>query len=202
MNKKHILVIALIFISVFPAHAERYSSGGEAFFVGALQGLFIMFVIWIWRVIKNGRNKNEAHTDENIKTPINKLNAQSPENQYPNEKISTPWEIFQKNNASLSRTIQILSEDDLNNLTEKELDERIATLLYMSEKFKCSLSSLKQHCIEIFTSQFSPYEIPAVIEELSSKAKEESLEKSVTIKNTMNYILCSWLKKYNDHFNY
>lgn len=55
--KNKFTYIALILLAFpFPMYASRYSSPGEAAFVGLLQGLFIMVIIWLISLFRKKKN--------------------------------------------------------------------------------------------------------------------------------------------------
>lgn len=55
---KYILFFLLLSSTTIPVFAARYSSKGEALFVGLLQGAFIALVIWAYQAYKN-KKKND-----------------------------------------------------------------------------------------------------------------------------------------------
>lgn len=59
MDIKHVFALALFVLSPLHAFAARYSSPGEALFIGALQGLLIAVVIWIYNALKNRNKTND-----------------------------------------------------------------------------------------------------------------------------------------------
>ena len=201
MNRKYIFVVLFISLSVFPAYAERYSSGGEAFFVGALQGLFLMFVFWLWRVIKSGKSKQNGPSKNTIKGHVeNGLSSQEKIQDIHIETLS-PWEKYKLKYPKLAKSVESISDENLDKLTATDIHEKITTLQQMSTKFDCPIPELRNHCIKLFTDQFSNEELPIVIDNLSAKATEECNRESISITNTMPYILRMWIKVYMSSAN-
>lgn len=201
MNRKYLFVALFISLSVFPAHAERYSSGGEAFFVGALQGLFLMFVFWLWRVIKSGKSKQNS-TSKNVTKRQDENGLSSHEKiQDTQTSILSPWEKYKLKYPELAKSVESISNENFDKLTSTDIHEKIATLQQMSTKFDCPISELRNHCIRMFTAQFSNEELPIVIENLSVKANEDSKRESISVTNTMPYIFSIWLKVYISSVN-
>lgn len=54
---KYVLFFLLLSTTTMPVFAARYSSGGEALFVGLIHGALLAFVIWAYQTYKN-RKKN------------------------------------------------------------------------------------------------------------------------------------------------
>lgn len=59
MKTKITSVILMLLAIPFPIYASRYSSPGEAAFVGAMQGLLIMGVIGLISMFRKNKNNNE-----------------------------------------------------------------------------------------------------------------------------------------------
>lgn len=59
MRTKYILALLVIIFNAVPTFAARYSSSGEAFFCGALQGVLILIIILIYRAVKNNKKKDD-----------------------------------------------------------------------------------------------------------------------------------------------
>lgn len=59
MRFKILLTLFILWMTSMPAYAARYSSGGEALFVGLLQGLFFVIVIWAYNAFKKRKKKDD-----------------------------------------------------------------------------------------------------------------------------------------------
>lgn len=59
MKAKILSTMLLLFSLPLPMYAERYSSPGEAVFVGLLQGLLIMGVIGLVGFFRKRKDKND-----------------------------------------------------------------------------------------------------------------------------------------------
>ncbi|MBD5228822.1 MAG: hypothetical protein HDS69_02095 [Bacteroidales bacterium] len=181
-------------IATLPAHAERYSSGGEAFFVGALQGLFLMFVFWIWRLIKGGKSKTKETHHQDVNNSVSKQNT---ENTIKVTQLSSnPWDKYKRNNAETAKAVESLIEGDLQYLSEKDILEKIATFKRMSKCFDCPISELKNVTVNIFVSKFNSEELRDVVDRLTDKSELESREYSISKENTMAYYAQVWLSDY------
>ncbi len=173
-----------------PAYAERYSSSGEALFVGALQGLFIMLVIWVWKIFKGRKSPSETPLNNTMTTQSKPLSMQSDASQI------SDWEQFKIRNQDMANSIASLTSEDLTRLSSKDINEKISTFKRMEKVFNCSITDLKNTCIKSFTDQFNPEELPEVIDKLSKKADEEASIYSITKDNTMAYYIQAWLKEF------
>lgn len=183
MNLRFLTTIIAVIAIVLPAQAraKEYSSAGEAFFVGAVDTLLLMFVYWLWRFFKdrNSQSKNTTSKDPIIKQ----------------EPISL-WEEYKLTNAPIASSLESLTNEDLSQLSSKDINDLTATFKRMSTQFNCPVSELKDVCINRFTTQFGKDELPDVIRNLSVKAKEESKQYSISIENTMSHYLQKWITEY------
>lgn len=178
-----------------PAHAERYSSGGEAFFVGALQGLFLMLVFWVWRLIKGGKPKTKEKQQQNTNITESKQNTDIAMSKVAQPSLS-PWEKYRMDNADTAKAVASLIKDDLQNLSEKDILEKIATFNRMSKHFGCPISELRDVTVNIFVSKFNTEELRDVVDRLTVKSELESLEYCISEYNTMSYYAQIWLSDY------
>lgn len=177
-----------------PAHAERYSSGGEAFFVGTLQGLFLMLVFWVWRLIKGSKSKTkETQQDTNITG--SKQNTDNTISKVAQPSLS-PWEKYKMDNADTAKAVASLIKGDLQNLSEKDIFEKIATFKRMSKQFDCQISELRDVTVNIFVSKFNTEELQDVVYRLPVKSELESREYCISEENTMSYYAMIWLSDY------
>lgn len=189
MNTKFIAILTAIILCNLPAHAERYSSSGEAFFIGAMQGLFITSIILIYNVIK--RKKSRQKKDSNSET-VNAIQ---------NDKDNiiqdlTPWEKYRQSHTEIAKSVETMCNTNLNLLTAVDIDEKISSFQQLALKLDCPIPELKCNCIKKFTNQFTVEELPYVIESLLIKADKESKYKSIALHNTMCYQLHMWLQDY------
>lgn len=173
-------------VGILPVYAERYSSGGEAFFVGALQGLFLMFVFWLWRVIKGGKSK---------KTEISK-EASPSKASFESQPQLTPWEKYKRTNGQVATAIEMATKEDMLNLSEIDVYEKVATLKRMATHYNCPISEVKERTIKELLSKFDREELDDVLDKLEAKTEIESRQYSVAKGNTMSYYTCKWLKEY------
>lgn len=137
-------LLIICVVATLPAYAERYSSGGEAFFVGALQGLFLMLIFWGWRLIKGGKSKTkETQSQDRAKT----ISAQTTDNTTSKviQPSFSPWEKYKKDNADIAKDVESLIEGDLHYLSRKDILEKIATFKRVSKRFNCPISELKKY---------------------------------------------------------
>lgn len=182
-------------IATLPVHAERYSSGGEAFFVGALQGLFLMFVFWVWRLIKGGKSKTKETHRQDVNNSVPKQNTENTISKVAQPSLN-PWDKYKRNNAETAKAVESLIEGDLQYLSEKDILEKIATFKRMSKRFDCPISELKNVTVNIFVSKFNSEELRDVVERLTVKSELESREYSISEENTMAYYAQVWLSDY------
>lgn len=190
-----IQLLIICVVATLPAHAERYSSGGEAFFVGALQGLFLMLVVWVWRLIKGGKSKTkETQPQDGAKT----ISAQTTENT--TSKVAqpsfSPWEKYKEDNADIAKDVESLIEGDLQFLSRRDILEKIATFKRMSRRFDCPISELRNVTVNIFRSKFDTEELRDVVNQLTVKSEIESREYCISKENTMSYYIQIWLSDY------
>lgn len=175
--------LILCLVTAFPIHAERYSSNGEAFFVGGMQGLFIMLIFGVCRLIKGSISKAKK--------------TQSQESENATSKVVQPslsaWENFKEENIEI---IKVLTKEDLQYLSEKDLLEKVATFKRMSEQYNCSISELKDVTVNIFISKFNIEELQEVINRLTVKSEIESRKYCISEANTMSYYTQIWLSDY------
>lgn len=184
-----LLTFLILGMMTLPAYAERYSSSGEALFVGALQGLFIMLVIWLWKIFKSRKSPSNAPLDNTMTTQSKPLSMPTDASEI------SAWEQFKITDQDMANTITSLTNEDLTRLFSKDLNEKISTFKRMGKVFNCSLTDLKNTCIKSFTDQFNPEELPLVIDKLSKKANEEASIYAITKDNTMSHYLQVWLKE-------
>ena len=186
--------LILCVAATLPAYAERYSSGGEAFFVGALQGLFLMLVFWVWRLIKGGNSK----TNETQYQDTNNTGSQNTEN--PISKVTqlsfSPWEKYKMDNVDTAKAVESLIKGDLQYLSEKDILEKIATFKRMSKHFDCPISELRNVTVNTFVSKFNTEELQDVVDRLTVKSEIESREYCIKEENTMSYNTKIWLSDY------
>ena len=180
------LFLILCLMTASTAHAERYSSYGEAFFVGALQGLFLMFVLGIYKFIKNNKSKSKENRPTKGANNVNN----SPHTKLP------PLEIYNIEHATITRDLEALTNENLQYLSEKDIFEKIATLKRMSKQYDCSIPELKDVTINTFVSQFTAEELHDVVDRLAIKAEIESREYGISQKNTMSHYVRLWLIDY------
>ncbi|WP_297066901.1 hypothetical protein [uncultured Duncaniella sp.] len=178
--------LILCVVATLPAHAERYSSSGEAFFVGALQILFLMLVFWVWRLIKEGRPKTKEKQHQNRENTISKVV----------QPLFSPWEKYKMDNADIAKDVESLIEGDLQYLSEKDIFEKIATFKRMSKHFHCPISELKNVTVNIFISKFNTEELRDVVDQLAVKSEIESQEYCISGENTMSHYIQIWLSDY------
>ena len=182
-------------IATLPAHAERYSSGGEAFFVGALQGLFLMFVFWFWRLIKGGKSKTKETHHQDVNNSVYKQNTENTISKVAQPSLN-PWDKYKRDNAETAKAVESLIEGDLQYISEKDILEKIATFNRMSKHFDCPISELKNVTVNIFVSKFNSEELRDVVDRLTVKSELESREYSISEENTMAYYAQVWLSDY------
>lgn len=182
-------------IATLPAHAERYSSGGEAFFVGALQGLFLMFVFWVWRLIKGGKSKTKETHHQDVNNSVSKHNTENTISKVAQPSLNQ-WDKYKMNNAETAKAVESLIEGDLQYLSEKDILEKIATFKRMSMRFDCPISELKNVTVNIFVSKFNSDELRDAVDRLTAKSELESREYSISEENTMAYYAQVWLSDY------
>lgn len=178
-----------------PAHAERYSSGGEAFFVGALQGLFLMLVFGVWRLIRGGKSKTKETHQQDVNNTVPKQNTENTISKEAQPSLC-PWEKYKMNNAETAKAVESLIEGDLQYLSEKDILEKIAAFKRMSKRFDCPISELKNVTVNIFVSKFNSEELRDVVDRLTVKSELESREYSISEENTMAYYAQVWLSDY------
>lgn len=178
-----------------PAYAERYSSGGEAAFVGALQGLFLMLVFWVWRLIKGGKSKTKETYHQDVNNSVPKQNTENTISKVAQPSLS-PWEKYKMNNAETAKAVESLIGGDLQYLSEKDILEKIATFKRMSKRFDCPISELKNVTVNIFVLKFNSEELRDVVDRLTVKSELESRQYSISEKNTMAYYAQVWLSDY------
>lgn len=186
METKIKVLLFFYVVGILPVHAERYSSGGEAFFVGALQGLFLMFIFWIWRVIKNAKSKTSGKSKE--EKPTISSNIPKP--------LLTPWENYKKENIELARAIELATNENLQNLSERAIFEKAATFKRMATQYNCSISDVKETVIKELLSKFDRGELQDVLERIEEKIEVESRQYSIAKENTMSYYTGLWLKEF------
>ena len=182
-------------MATLPAHAERYSSGGEAFFVGALQGLFLMLVFWIWRHIKGGKSKTKETQSQDEAKTISAKTTDNTTSQVIQPSFS-PWEKYKEENADIAKDVESLIGGDLQYLSRKDILEKMATFKRMSKRFDCPISELKNITINIFCSKFDTEELRNVVDRLSVKSEIESRKYCISEENTMSYYIQIWLSDY------
>lgn len=189
------ILLLMCIVATLPAHAERYSSGGEAFFVGALQGLFLMFVFWVWKLIKGGKYKSKGTHHQDVNNAVSKQNTENIISNVAQPSLS-PWQKYKMNNADTAKAVESLIKEDLQYLSEKDILEKIATFDRMSKHFDCSISELKNVTVNLFVSNFNSEELRDVIDRLTVKSELESREYSISEENTMAYYAQVWLSDY------
>lgn len=177
-----------------PAHAERYSSGGEAFFVGVLQGLFLVSVFGVWRLIKRGKSKTKD-TQQDTNITGYKQNTDNTMSKVAQPSLS-PWEKYKMDNADTAKAVASLIKGDLQNLSEKDILEKIATFERMSKHFDCPISELRDVTVNIFASKFNTGELRDVVNRLTVKSELESRQYCISEENTMSYYAQIWLSDY------
>lgn len=185
--KQSITFIVLI-LGVLPAYAERYSSSGEAFLVGALQCLLLMFVFWIYRLIKGIKSKSD-NSQENENIPLNK----------PDDFLMTrrtPWEKYKLDNPEMAKYIEKISNTEMRHLSEKSIFEKELTLKKMATRYNCSIPELKEVVIRTLVTLFNREELQEVITKLTEKSKIESHKYGIAENNTMSYYIHLWLTEY------
>lgn len=190
-----IKLLIMCIVATLPAHAERYSSGGEAFFVGALQGLFLIFVFWVWRLIKGGKSKTKETHHQEVNNSVSKQNTENAISKVAQPSLN-PWDKYKMNNAETAKAVESLIEGDLQYLSEKDILEKIATFKRMSKRFNCPISELKNVTVNIFVSKFNSEELRDVVERLTVKSELESREYSISEENTMAYYALVLLSDY------
>lgn len=188
------LILCVIMVAL-PAHAERYSSGVEAFFAGALQGLFLMFVFWVWRLIKGGKSKTKETQHQDVNNTVSKQNTENTISKVAQPSLS-PWDKYKMNNADTAKNVESLIEENLQSLSEKDIFEKIATFKRMSKRFDCPISELKNVTVNIFVSKFNTEELLDVVSRLTVKSEIESQEYCISEENTMSYYTQIWLSDY------
>lgn len=189
------LLLIMCIIATLPAHAERYSSGGEAFFVGALQGLFLMFIFWVWRLIKGGKSKTKETRHQDLNNTVSKQNTENTISNVAQPSLS-PWDKYKMNNADTAKAVESLIKGDLRYLSEKDILEKIATFKRMSKRFNCPIPELKNVTVNIFVSKFNSDELRDVVDRLTVKSEIESREYCISEENTMSYYIQIWLSDY------
>ncbi|MDE6084272.1 MAG: hypothetical protein K2G11_07260 [Muribaculaceae bacterium] len=190
-----ILLFIMCILATLPAHAERYSSGGEALFVGALQGVFLMLVSWVWRLIRGSKSKTRETHHQDVNNTIPKHNTENTISKLAQPSLS-PWEKYKMNNTETAKAAESLIEGNLQYLSEKDIFEKIATFKRMSQRFDCPISELKNVTVNIFVSKFNSEELLDVVDRLTSKSKLESRGYSISEENTMAYYAQQWLSDY------
>lgn len=190
-----ILLFIMCILVTLPAHAERYSSGGEAFFVGALQGLFLMLVFGGWRLIRGGKSKTKKTHHQDVNNTVPKQNTENTISKEAQPSLC-PWEKYKMNNAETAKAVESLIEGDLQYLSEKDILEKIATFKRMSKRFDCPISELKNVTVNIFVSKFNSEELRNVVDRLTVKSELESREYSISEENTMAYYTQVWLSNF------
>lgn len=173
-------------LGVLPVNAERYSSGGEALFVGALQGLFFMFIFWIWRIFKGRKSKTKETTKETNLSRVTNIPKPQP----------TPWEKYKKENCEVAQAIEQLAEEDMGHLSEKSISEKVAIFKRIATHYNCSILEVKEMTIKELLSKFDDEELLIVSERLTEKAENESRKYCVAKENTMAYYTKKWLNEY------
>lgn len=181
-----ILFLILCIETTLSAYAERYSSNGEAFFIGAMQGLFVMLVIGIWRLIKGSKSKTKETQHQDRENYISKTIQQS----------LSPWEKFKADNADIAKEVEYLTSEDLQSFSEKDIFEKISTFYRMSKLYDCSISELKNTTVNIFVSKFNVTELRDVVQLLKVKSEIESQEYCISERNTMSHYIKIWLSDY------
>lgn len=182
-----IKVLLIFFVAgILPVHAERYSSGGEAIFVGAMQGLLLMLVFWIWRVIKGGKSKTND---------ISKETNQSTVSTIPQPQL-TPWEKFKRDNDEDATAIEMSTQEDLRNLSEKMVLEKVSTFKRMATQLNCSISEVKETAIKELLDKFDKEELSDVLSSLEEKANFESVQYRVLKENTVSNYTGKWLREF------
>lgn len=180
-----------IVLGTIPAYAERYSSGGEAFFVGALQGLFLMLVFWVWRFIKGNKSKSkENQQDERAQINLNKPISSEPK--------LTAWDTYKITNPEMAKAIGKISNVDVYGLSGKSISEIESSLKRMMNQYACQVSELKNVVVERFISRFSQEELHKVIVKLTEKSKIESQKYGIAKENTVSFYIQLWL---NEHIS-
>ncbi|MDE7409518.1 MAG: hypothetical protein K2N09_05795 [Muribaculaceae bacterium] len=183
-------ILLILGTLALPAYANRYSSSGEALFVGALQGLFIMLVVWIWKFIKSRKTPSKTESEnpaalqtQSVSTPINTPSTSA-------------WDQFRNSNKELANSIVSITSEDLSHLSSKDLNDKITTFKRMANHFNCDIPDLKDTCVNSFTHEFNKEDLPDVINKLSKKAYEESERYSISKENTMSHYIQIWLTDY------
>lgn len=173
-----------------PAYAERYSSSGEALFVGALQGLLIMLVVWLWNIFKGKKKSSKTESKKPVSSQPKSISTVIKPSQ------KTAWEQFKASNQELATSIASITNEDLSQLNSKDLNDKITTFKHMANHFKCAIPNLKDVCINSFTHEFSKEELPDVIDKLSKRALEESVRCSISKESTTSHYIQVWLNDY------
>ncbi|MCM1142657.1 MAG: hypothetical protein NC453_29140, partial [Muribaculum sp.] len=163
-----------------------------------IQGLLLTFVFWMWRIIKRAISKRKENFDNVTTNTIEKREPYVRASQSNPINILTPWEEYKQSHYEIAKSVELISDENLKELTALDIRERIATLVHMSNWFACPISELRTHCIRSFTTKFTNDELPDVIDRLLVKAKEASSLEAVSVNNTMQYQLYLWLKSHVD----
>lgn len=190
MRTTRLLIFLILGTITLPAHAERYSSSGEALFVGVLQGLFIMLVVWLWNVFKNKRNPSKTESKKPVSSQAQSTSTVIKPSQ------TSAWDQFRASNQELATSIASITNEDFSQLTSKDLNDKITTFKRMANHFNCDIPDLKDTCVNSFTHEFNKEDLPDVINKLSKKAYEESERYSISKENTMSHYIQIWLTDY------
>lgn len=191
MYRKILICITSIIYLPLPVHAERYSSGGEAFFVGAMQGLFLMLIIWLWSKYKSKKSKGKSESSKESEG-LKDIKV----NDDVHTKVKSPWEEYKLAKPELSIVIESLSLWDLDKLSIKDINQVESTLTLMTKEFECSTTELKEVCLYNIMKQFTQEELAEVISNLSVLANEESRKLSTAPEYTMPFIIKKWVEQY------
>jgi len=190
-----ILFLILCVLVTLPAYAERYSSAGEACFVGALQGLLFSLVFLVWRLIKGGKSKTNETQQQGSKDIGSKQNTENTISKVAQPSLS-PWEKYKMDNADTAKAVESLIKGDLQYLSEKDILQKIATFKRMSKRFDCPISELRDAIVSIFVSKFSTEELRDVVDRLTVRSELESREYCISEENTMSFYAQIWLSDY------
>lgn len=185
-------LLVLCLASALPAHAERYSSYGEAFIFGGLQGLFFTFMFWLMGRNKRRKSKKKEMQPQNIKIATSEVVQP---NKIVRQSLS-PWEKYRVENADIAKILESQTNEDLQYLSEKDIIEKVATFMRMSRRFKCPVSELKDVTVRMFVSKFNKEELRDVVDRLTVKSEIESREYCISEENTMSYYVQIWLSDY------
>lgn len=186
------------------AHAQQYTSDIEAVSIGIPLGLcaFILFYCWLWRVIKkseceeNGSSGNEIRLTDTHQSTY----SQTVEKMHSLEAIDklSLWENHRMNKGNYAKAVESLIGRGVQQISEKDLLEKISTFERMAKLFNCHISELKPVTIKKFESSFNRAELRFVVYRLTSRIEVESRKYNISSCNTASYYVRTWL---SEHLN-